>query len=183
MPYETATFDIRPAGASIPDVTLRSTPDLRTGLSRGLCRLCPACGQGKLFCGYLAVRPFCPVCGNDNRAVSVGRFRTVCHYIPRAAYDGAGPFLGRPRVGNVGLVRGGCSNPHLLTSDARSATVCEGRRDRPLLGIRREAHSDAKTLRVRCHRHRSATANAPTRASLRTRRRTWRADEVVAPNL
>ena len=66
MPFDTVTFGLRPAGASIPDVTLRSTPDLRTGLRRGLRRLCPACGQGKLFCGYLAVRPICAVCGNDN---------------------------------------------------------------------------------------------------------------------
>jgi uncharacterized protein (DUF983 family) len=28
--------------------------------------LCPACGQEKLFCGYLAVRPICAACGNDN---------------------------------------------------------------------------------------------------------------------
>lgn len=66
MPPSTVTFGLRPAGASIPDVTLRSTPNLRTGLRRGLRRLCPACGQSKLFCGYLAVRPICAVCGNNN---------------------------------------------------------------------------------------------------------------------
>ncbi len=66
MPLDTVKFSVRPAGASIPDVTLRSTPNLRTGLRRGLRRLCPACGRGKLFCGYLAVRPICAVCGNDN---------------------------------------------------------------------------------------------------------------------
>jgi uncharacterized protein (DUF983 family) len=66
MPLDTVTFGFRPAGAPIPDVTLRSTPDLLTGLRRSLRRLCPACGQGKLFCGYLAVRPICAVCGNDN---------------------------------------------------------------------------------------------------------------------
>jgi uncharacterized protein (DUF983 family) len=54
------------AGATSPDVTLRSTPDLLTGLRRGLCRRCPACGRGELFCGYLAVRPVCNVCGNDS---------------------------------------------------------------------------------------------------------------------
>jgi uncharacterized protein (DUF983 family) len=60
------TFGPRPAEASIPDVTLRSTPSFGTGLRRGLCRLCPACGYGQLFCGYLAVRSICAVCGNDN---------------------------------------------------------------------------------------------------------------------
>jgi uncharacterized protein (DUF983 family) len=52
--------------ASQPDVTLRSPPDLRTGLRRGICRSCPACGKGNLFCGYLTIRPICKVCGNDN---------------------------------------------------------------------------------------------------------------------
>ncbi len=66
MPFDTAKFGHRPAGASVPDVKLRSTPNLLTGLRRGLRRLCPACGQEKLFCGYLAVRPICAVCGNDN---------------------------------------------------------------------------------------------------------------------
>ncbi len=66
MPLDTMRSGLRPTGVSIPDVTLRSTPDLRTGLRRGLSRRCPACGQGKLFCGYLAVRPNCAVCGNDN---------------------------------------------------------------------------------------------------------------------
>jgi uncharacterized protein (DUF983 family) len=33
---------------------------------RGLGRTCPACGEGRLFDGYLAVCPSCPVCGNDN---------------------------------------------------------------------------------------------------------------------
>ena len=66
MPFDTVTLDPRPAGGSIPGITLRSTPDLRTGLHRGLQRLCPACGRGKLFRGYLAVRPICAVCGNNN---------------------------------------------------------------------------------------------------------------------
>lgn len=66
MLFDTASFGAQPAGTSTPDVTLRSTPGLRTGLRRGIRRLCPACGQGQLFCGYLAVRPICDVCGNDN---------------------------------------------------------------------------------------------------------------------
>jgi uncharacterized protein (DUF983 family) len=54
------------AGVSSPDATLRSPPDLLTGLRRGICRGCPACGRGDLFCGYLTVLPVCRVCGNDN---------------------------------------------------------------------------------------------------------------------
>ena len=66
MPFDPPVSDLRLAGVPIPDVTLRSSPNLLTGLRRGICRICPACGQGKLFRGYLAVRPACAVCGNDN---------------------------------------------------------------------------------------------------------------------
>jgi uncharacterized protein (DUF983 family) len=52
--------------SALPDATLRSPPVVLTGLLRGTRRTCPACGKGKLFCGYLAVRPVCAVCGNDN---------------------------------------------------------------------------------------------------------------------
>lgn len=37
-----------------------------TGLLRGVRRRCPECGQGRLFDGYLKVRPTCDVCGHDN---------------------------------------------------------------------------------------------------------------------
>jgi uncharacterized protein (DUF983 family) len=53
-------------GMSTIDPSLRSTPSLLVGLKRGICRRCPACGQGALFRGYLAVLPACSVCGNDN---------------------------------------------------------------------------------------------------------------------
>ena len=36
------------------------------GLGRGLRRRCPNCGQGRLFDGYLRVRPVCDACGHDN---------------------------------------------------------------------------------------------------------------------
>jgi uncharacterized protein (DUF983 family) len=45
---------------------LRSPPNLWLGLRRGLARKCPACGQGRLFSGYLSVIPTCATCGNDN---------------------------------------------------------------------------------------------------------------------
>jgi uncharacterized protein (DUF983 family) len=41
-----------------------------TGLQRGFRRKCPNCGKGKLFTGYLKVRPICEHCGHDN-----GRYR------------------------------------------------------------------------------------------------------------
>jgi len=67
MPSDTLVRDSEPAGGvSPPDATLRSPPNLSAGLRRGICRSCPACGRGKLFSGYLAVRPVCEVCGNDN---------------------------------------------------------------------------------------------------------------------
>lgn len=47
----------------------RSRPSaLRAGLS---CR-CPACGEGRLFEGYLTVRPRCAVCGLDFAAEDSG---------------------------------------------------------------------------------------------------------------
>jgi uncharacterized protein (DUF983 family) len=66
MVSDTVTLGLSTDGALVSDVTLRSKPNLRTGLGRGLHRLCPACGEGELFRGYLAVRPVCAVCGNDN---------------------------------------------------------------------------------------------------------------------
>jgi uncharacterized protein (DUF983 family) len=47
-------------------IARRSAPNLWLGIRRGFLRTCPACGEGKLFCGYLAVIPICPVCANDN---------------------------------------------------------------------------------------------------------------------
>lgn len=44
----------------------RSPPNVWLGLHRGVVRKCPACGQGPLFSGYLAVIPVCSACGNDN---------------------------------------------------------------------------------------------------------------------
>jgi uncharacterized protein (DUF983 family) len=37
-----------------------------TGLGRGLAGHCPNCGKGRLFFGYLKVRPLCDACGHDN---------------------------------------------------------------------------------------------------------------------
>ena len=51
---------------ALPDASRRSPPALLTGVRRGVGRHCPACGEGRLFTGYLSVLPVCPVCGNDN---------------------------------------------------------------------------------------------------------------------
>jgi uncharacterized protein (DUF983 family) len=39
-----------------------------TGLERGFRRLCPACGRGELFRGFLTIQPRCACCGADNAA-------------------------------------------------------------------------------------------------------------------
>ena len=36
------------------------------GFARGLSRRCPACGEGRLFRGYLKVEAACPSCGHVN---------------------------------------------------------------------------------------------------------------------
>lgn len=38
---------------------------LGPAIARGLACRCPACGRGRLFAGYLRVRPACPACGED----------------------------------------------------------------------------------------------------------------------
>lgn len=43
------------------DVAQKPPPAIATGL-RGLC---PRCGRGHLFKGYLTVRPACEICGQD----------------------------------------------------------------------------------------------------------------------
>ena len=54
------------AATPTPDPGLRSPPAVLTGVPRGLRRTCPACGQGRLFDGYLTVHETCDACGNDN---------------------------------------------------------------------------------------------------------------------
>lgn len=38
---------------------------VREATWRGWCGRCPACGEGRLFAGYLSVRPSCPACDED----------------------------------------------------------------------------------------------------------------------
>jgi uncharacterized protein (DUF983 family) len=44
------------------------------GIGRGLRGRCPACGQGRLFNGFLRLPPRCPVCGNENAAYPADDF-------------------------------------------------------------------------------------------------------------
>ncbi len=43
-----------------------SQKSLWTGLTRGARGLCPTCGRGRLFDGFLRVRAACSVCGANN---------------------------------------------------------------------------------------------------------------------
>ncbi len=54
------------AEVRVPGAARKAAPNMLLGIKRGIARRCPACGEGELFCGYLAVRPVCPACGNDN---------------------------------------------------------------------------------------------------------------------
>ncbi|MCU0985059.1 MAG: DUF983 domain-containing protein [Acetobacteraceae bacterium] len=38
-------------------------PKLGTAMLRGAANRCPVCGEGRLFAGYLAIRPACDRCG------------------------------------------------------------------------------------------------------------------------
>lgn len=40
-------------------------PDLATVCARGAAGRCPRCGQGRLFAGFLRLRPACESCGMD----------------------------------------------------------------------------------------------------------------------
>ena len=60
MPFDPVSDAGQPGGVR------RSEPNFWLGLRRGVSRTCPACGQGRLFCGYLAVIGTCRACGNDN---------------------------------------------------------------------------------------------------------------------
>ena len=48
--------------------TTTAKRSLRAGLTRGLKRSCPNCGEGRLFRGYLRVEETCPRCGHENGA-------------------------------------------------------------------------------------------------------------------
>ncbi len=51
------------AETAAPAVPPWPNPPLSTQIGRGLAGRCPACGEGKIFAGYLRVVPACAHCG------------------------------------------------------------------------------------------------------------------------
>jgi uncharacterized protein (DUF983 family) len=47
-------------------------PSLLQSVRRGLACKCPRCGQGKLFTGFLTLRPTCEACGLDYTFIDTG---------------------------------------------------------------------------------------------------------------
>jgi len=47
-------------------------PTLLQSVSRGLACKCPRCGEGKLFSGFLGLRPRCDTCGLDYAFIDTG---------------------------------------------------------------------------------------------------------------
>jgi len=48
------------------------TPTVTESALRGIACRCPRCGKGKLFSGYLNLRPNCDVCGLDYAFIDAG---------------------------------------------------------------------------------------------------------------
>ena len=44
----------------------------------GLACRCPRCGRGKLFAGFLTLRPNCEACGLENEMALYGRNLAAC---------------------------------------------------------------------------------------------------------
>jgi uncharacterized protein (DUF983 family) len=53
----------------MPDETV---PTVTESALRGLACKCPRCGEGKLFAGFLALRPNCEACGLDYAFIDAG---------------------------------------------------------------------------------------------------------------
>ena len=49
-----------------------SSPTLTESALRGLACKCPRCGRGKLFAGFLTLRPDCEACGLDYAFIDTG---------------------------------------------------------------------------------------------------------------
>jgi uncharacterized protein (DUF983 family) len=54
------------------DSSRPDTPSLLQSVRRGLACRCPRCGQGKLFTGFLTLRPTCEACGLDYTFIDTG---------------------------------------------------------------------------------------------------------------
>jgi uncharacterized protein (DUF983 family) len=58
-------------GSSMSEPASRQTSVLQSVL-RGLACKCPRCGEGKLFAGFLTLRPRCEACGLDYTFIDTG---------------------------------------------------------------------------------------------------------------
>ena len=90
-----------PAGHAMPAYRTCSPSSLWLGLHRGIVRKYSACGEGPLFCGYLAVIPNCPVCGNDNEQYPSNDFASYVAFFG-AAVDDPSPDPNRSVMANAG---------------------------------------------------------------------------------
>ena len=52
--------------------TSQDTPTLSQSVLRGLACKCPRCGDGKMFAGFLSLRPRCEACGLDYAFIDTG---------------------------------------------------------------------------------------------------------------
>ena len=52
--------------------TLDTSTTWRTAMLRGWRRKCPRCGEGKLYAGFLSLRPNCDACGLDYAFIDAG---------------------------------------------------------------------------------------------------------------
>jgi uncharacterized protein (DUF983 family) len=59
----------RGKGQSMPDETL---PTVAQSAMRGIACRCPRCGKGKLYSGFLTLRPNCEACGLDYAFIDSG---------------------------------------------------------------------------------------------------------------
>jgi uncharacterized protein (DUF983 family) len=50
-------------GPPVPETMSQSRPAWTEALMRGFKRMCPCCGRGKMFAGYLTPRETCAACG------------------------------------------------------------------------------------------------------------------------
>jgi uncharacterized protein (DUF983 family) len=47
-------------------------PTLTDAVCRGLACRCPSCGRGRLYAGFLTLKPKCDTCGLDNAFIDTG---------------------------------------------------------------------------------------------------------------
>ena len=62
----------RPFSFQLPVTRVYDQHNRPSALSSGLRCRCPRCGEGKLFDGFLTVRPRCEVCGLDFQFIDSG---------------------------------------------------------------------------------------------------------------